>query len=352
MCIKPVEIIDSTFEDFLVVEALLTNESKKHVVNISRTFPLNSEIQIKESNAIVSIEDDTQNIYSFTETSSGKYISDIEFKAEINKTYILQITTSDNKIFKSSPEKITGNAKISEILPVKEPNSLGDEGIKIYVKSESEDENAKYYRYEYEETYKIIAPYWSPFKIDLINTKIDLNNPDAPANPEDIVLEIVPDNESAQVCYNTQNSIRIIQTEVANLTQNKVNFGVKFIPKNDYLIFNRYSILIKQYVQSFNAYRYFQTLNKISSSENVFTQSQPGFLTGNISSINNPNDKIVGYFEVASVSKKRVFLNGKDFFPDRKADYPVDCFLIAPVESRSDGTFPLINLLLGGKFIF
>ncbi len=338
-CIEPANIEGINYKDFIAVEASVTSEVKRHTVKITRTSTLEAKETIKESGAIVSVEDDSQNIFRFIETSNGEYESENEFKAEVGKAYTLKITTKDGKAYASSAETITGIAAIDEITAVREFNSLDEEGIQIYVQSKSEDENAKYFRYEYEETYKIRAPYYSPNKA-------------IPHPFTDEVILIVPDLESAEICYATQKSNKLVQTDVANLSSNEVDFGVRFIARDNYIIRHRYSILLKQHVQSFEAYRYFQTLNELSSIENVFNQNQPGFLSGNIRSVNDPKEKVIGFFEVNSVSTKRFFLNGIDFFIDIYADYPASCsFGAPPIKDMADNVV-LAGILRAGTLVY
>jgi hypothetical protein len=43
--------------------------------------------------------------------------------------------------------------------------------------------------------------------------------------------------------------------------------------------------------------------------------NQPGFIDGNIKCIENPNEKVVGIFDVTNLSTKRIFFNYEDLFP-------------------------------------
>ena len=105
-----------------------------------------------------------------------------------------------------------------------------------------------------------------------------------------------------------------------------MTFPVRFIPKNNSIIAYRYSILVKQYVQNIEAYTYYKTLKDFSGSDNVLSPNQPGFIIGNIKNINNSNEKVIGFFEVTSVSSARLFFNYTDFFTDDPSpNYPKDC---------------------------
>jgi hypothetical protein len=77
----------------------------------------------------------------------------------------------------------------------------------------------------------------------------------------------------------------------------------------------RYSIIVHQYIQNLESYTYYKTLKSLSTSSSLLSQVQPGFNYGNLKSNDDPDEKIVGYFEVSSISSKRIFFNFRDIFP-------------------------------------
>jgi hypothetical protein len=48
----------------------------------------------------------------------------------------------------------------------------------------------------------------------------------------------------------------------------------------------------------------------------VFSETQSGFLQGNVFSKNDATQKVIGFFEVTSFDSKRVFFNYADLFVD------------------------------------
>ncbi len=130
-----------------------------------------------------------------------------------------------------------------------------------------------------------------------------------------------------KVGYNTVVSDSIIQLKTDNLSQgNSSVFPIRVISRDNPIIRTRYSILVRQFAQSLEAFTFYKILNKFSSSENLFSQNQPGFFSGNLYSVDNQDEKVVGYFDISSVSSKRIFFNFSDFFPDESLPpYFVDC---------------------------
>ncbi len=342
-CIEEIAIETKTFENALVIEATITNEFKYQEINLSRTFKLELNGPSPERNAIIKITDNSQNTYKFTETIPGKYVSDIEFSPQLNVNYVLQITTFDGRSYSSQPTILTSSTQIDTINTLREIDDFGNENITISVDSFDPTGNSKYYRYKYEETYKIIAPYWS--KYDLILTTYVYPFRVGRVNKTD----------EKQVCYNTVPSNSIIQTETTGFFEDRVsNFPVRVISRYNPIISHRYSILVKQYIQSLDAFTFYKTLANLSGSESLFSQNQPGFFNGNVFSIDDANEKVIGFFEISSVSSKRIYFNYTNLFPNEPLPpYFTECDFFAPTDI-ADASDPsaLYTYIKGGDVIY
>jgi hypothetical protein len=349
-CVEEISFNDSSFDKLLVVQAALTDEYKIHEVFLSRINTLNAEedIETYEKNAVVSIIEDSQITYNFQENANGVYVSIFPFKAEIGKQYSLQIKSSDGEIYESTLEEIQGVNNIDDIYAEPGTDFYGVEGLTISVKSTSTDKSAKYYKYTYRETYKIIAPYYSKFALRIISDVFPWK------------VEKYYQNEKHQICYNTIHSESLMQTETNSLRENTVIHPIRFIKKNDTIIAHRYSIEVKQHVQSYEAYTYFKTLSKLSHTENVFSQTQQGFLQGNVMPTIDQKNKVVGFFEVNGTSKKRLFFNHRDVFPDHYVNTRIFCDVYAPeLTQYNDVDFkpytdfsPLIDAIKAGYLYY
>ena len=305
-CVEPFDAKTEIFESALVIDATITNELKQQEILLSRSFRFEEDGPIPELNANVKIVEDNGTEYFFEEADPGKYLSTNPFNAQPDKSYRLLITTNNGRSYSSSATQLTQTTQIDNLYASRIINDNGEEGTVLYIDSFDPSGNSKYYRYEYEETYKIIAPKWGP--VDLI--------PD-PAGG--CGLLVVPREQDEQVCYTTDSSNRIILTDTNAFAEDRVSqFPVRFVNRNNYIISHRYSILVRQFVQSNEAYTFFETLRDFSGSESLFSETQPGFLAGNISSLDNESEKVLGYFDVASVTERRIFFNYSDFFPNEE----------------------------------
>ena len=320
-CTEPFTVVQTNYKNALVVEATITDELKFQEINISNSTLLSDEFTSPEINAEVEIKDEFQNTYKFMETSPGLYVSIIKFSAQFNTDYQLFITTSSGKTYESELAKTTSASVLEEVSVKLNTNINDSEEFRLYVNSYDATGESKYYRYTYEETYKIIAPYWDSLQAVVL-----------PTLPLKSISIVTKTDFNTKICYQTQQSNSIIQTSTKDLIDDRVEFAVRRIQTDDFIVSHRYSILVKQYVQSYEAYTYYSVLNKFTNSSSLLSQSQPGFFNGNINSTANKNNKVIGFFEVASVDTKRIFFNYRDFFPTGKPKYIAKCGFFAPAE--------------------
>jgi len=311
-CVEEIPLETQTFESLLVIEATITNEIKQQEIKLSRSFKFGDTIPSQETGATVKIIDDVINTYAFSESEPGVYKSQSAFAAQPNRNYALSIVTTNGNEYTSSEMQLTQPTSIDSLYVERDFNENGIEGVSVYVDSFDPNSNSHYYRYDYEETYKVIAPFYSPLELDPISFELSLKE------------------EQEQICYAKNNSKEIIITNTKAFTEDRVErFRVRFLKRSDYSISHRYSILVTQYVQSREAYSFYEALKKISSIESILSETQPGFILGNIISKSNSDEKVFGFFDVSSSHSKRVYFNYADLFPGEALPF-ISCPFIAP----------------------
>lgn len=335
-CVEPYDIKSIKFESALVVEASITDENKTQIVKISKTIALDEHHLSVESNAQVQLIDNFQNSYNFYESEPGIYSSTNSFKAIEGREYQLKIRTAEGRSYSSEVTRLTAPSTIDNLYAEK---TQDESGIAIYLDSYNEMGNARYYRYDYEETYKIEVPKFSYDKI-----VVESDTP-----PYKVSLEYTTEDNST--CYNTIYSKGIVQTETNNLSEDRISgFQVRFIDKDDFIISNRYSILVKQYVQSRESYAFYKALHELSESENLLSQNQPGFINGNLFAEEETDENVIGFCEIVTVATKRIFFNPTDILPEVSPPFISTCTFKAPLLVDKSGRSPLIEAIKSGKY--
>jgi len=303
-CTEPFPIETIEYEDILVVESTITNELKRQVVKLSRTIRLTDFGQAIEDNAIVKVEGSDGNVFDFSQdTETGHYLSTIPFQAIPNVSYVLKVTTQNGQSYSSNEVIMPAVVAMDRVYPESVVEN-GIEGVQVFVDTDNSNGAGQYFRYEYEETYKVRLPNPSGLTFEFFDVSDFTRTYQIELKERRLDLE----------CYSTEKSEGILQISTSNLGENRIfRYPVRFIPKSSAVIKERYSIQVKQYVQSQEAYTFYQILKDLGNVESLLSQGQPGFVTGNIVSGAGPEDKVLGFFEASSVSSQRIYFNYEDF---------------------------------------
>ncbi len=342
-CIKPYEGKVGDFDDVLVVNAKITNELKNQEVFLSRSYRFEDTGAGPEQNASVQVLANG-NPYPFEEFEPGKYRSVAPFAAESNIDYELEITTENNGSYRSDAMQLPPIASIGTVSAERFINNKGVEGIGIFVDSDDPTGQAKYYYFDYLETYKIIAPYWSPYDAVVLFEGETM-----------FALNVIQREREEHTCYGTDTAKSIVLQSTLGLSEDRIgHLNVRFLDRDDYKLTYRYSILVRQYVQNPETFSYYETLKGLTDpSQNIFSEDQPGFLAGNVVSLEDPNENVAGFFEVSSVSEKRIFFNWEDFFPgEEKPPYYLTCQQVAPNTEGTLGNRALLNAIYEDRLRF
>lgn len=337
-CIEPYEGAVGSFEDVLVVNAILTNQLDYQEVKLSRSYRFEEDGPPLEVGATVSITTLSGDTFNFQEIEAGIYRSISPFQAVMQKEYELNIITSSGDEYKSRPMQLpVSSTSIDDLYAERTNNNDGEEGIAININSFDATGESKFYRHEFVETFKIIAPFWSPFDSVFVIEGIN-----------EFEIPVILREQEERLCYGTNKSTAIqILSTTGQIEDRLQDFTVRFINRDDYILTHRYSILVRQYVQSPETFAYYDILQGLTQSSNtIFSEDQPGFLAGNIRSTSNPEENVAGYFEVSAVDEKRIFFNWEDLFPGEEVPpYLIPCTLFTPSVAGQIGQRDLVNII-------
>jgi hypothetical protein len=315
-CIDPYNPKLSGYESLLVVDGLITDENTSYTVKLSKTLQEQEGTPEMISDASVSITDDKSETIYLRTAGSGIYKTDSTcFKGIVGRTYVLHIVTGDGNKYESEPCLMQSVPEIDSIYYTKEEELVNNgteinAGIRIYLDSK-EGVNNKYYRWEFEETWKFKLP--TPEKFYYENE-----------------FSIVPLTKVNQYCWKNNKSSEILIHSVYNedvslIREEPIVFIVS--DKSDRLML-QYSILIRQYSISKNEYNFWDNLKKVNESGGDIFASQPFPVVSNIRNINDPDGRVLGYFQVSAVKQKRKEIQFSDIVQLNLPFYQYPCIRI------------------------
>jgi len=329
-------------EDILIVDGMISNQFKRHQIRLSRSYAF-EESPRPEKSAEVWVESSEGSRFSFVEKGDFLYEAVTPFAATEEHQYQLNITTREGKTIQSMPMRLPPTTQLESVYARAETNDTGQEGIGIYLNAQSENQ-AQLYRIEYEETYKVVAPLWTPF--DAVVTFEGFAT---------FATNVILRETEEQVCYAFRPSKQIFLRSTTQQTLDRIEEEkVVFLPIDSSKLIHRYSILVRLMVEDPQTYNYFETLKELSvQSTSFFNNIQPGYLAGNLFNPQNDNEKVGGFFRVSAVEESRLFLNLWDYYPEAtEPPYFYSCGLTAPTAQGGRGNRELLNAIYNGSLRF
>jgi hypothetical protein len=148
-------------------------------------------------------------------------------------------------------------------------------------------------------------------------------------------------------CYRTLPINQIFSATTSNLDQNVyLKYPLHFVNNRTQRLFYRYSLLVKQYSLTEQSFNYWEKLKGNNQNSGGLYDSQPQKVMGNVVCITNPNEEVLGYFGVSSVSSHRIFVTRNDLHQKLIYDQNLDCVQWQPtrwdfVTNSSEETWPV-----------
>lgn len=312
-CVEPFGIRSIDFDKAIVVEGRLTNEQKAHYVKLSYTRPIGERENAPLTDATVWVEGDDGSKVAFAETEPGHYKCSEGISGEVGIGYQLFFTTPEGKQYQSSLQELIASPPIDSIYDgyAEKANTKTGEvkkGIQFFVDTHDETNTAQYYKYAWEETYEVYAPFPSYYEFS--------------SNPDTAVAR----TQEVSPCYASAKSTAITLGTTAALTESRLSeMPVRYITNETDRLRHVYSILVRQYVISAEAYGFYREILENNQDNQSLYDKQLGVVVGNITSVDDPDETVLGFFEVAGVSEQRAFFRFEDLdrrFPLPEVQYP------------------------------
>lgn len=298
-CIDPYTPKLAGYKTLLIVDGMITDENSAYTIRLSNTLQDQNADPIMISDATVSVTDDIGNIFYLTSKGNGLYRSDSTvFRGNVGRKYVLHILTKENEEYESVPCLMKPVAEIDSIYIARDEQLVNnstesDEGISIYLDSKKGSSNS-YYRWAFEEAWKFRVP--NPQRYVYIKTKL----PDFP-----LILPI-PTNDIKEFCWKYRRSDEILVRSIKEWQSGKIEKQpIYFISslKSDRLLLE-YSILVKQYSLSPEEYEFWNNLKQVNIGGGDIFARQPYAVISNIHRTNDPDERVLGYFQVSAVKQK------------------------------------------------
>ncbi|MEL6924560.1 MAG: DUF4249 domain-containing protein [Bacteroidota bacterium] len=292
-CVDEIDLNVDTTQRSVVVDGFVTDSMGDFRLKLSQSSVIgigNDNILDPINGAAVNLMDTDGQAYPYVEEEDGSYLLS-DFKALRGKSYYIDIVLPDGRHYQSTPTSLRSNSSIDDI------------GFEVA-----------------EETYRNNAGNLVTDR--QVSMKIGTNTSNAETPPflrwrvegEYQFLEGFPGSLNNRYCYIPTNldinDIRIL--DASSLNNGELFEQVIAATEYDFRFAIQFCFHVSQYSISEEEYTYWRNIKEIIDIDGGLFDPPPGTIVGNIKNVDDPNDVAVGYFSVASVFFKRVFVNRDD----------------------------------------
>lgn len=269
----------------LVVEGYIDGADST-IVNLSKVRMISKYDTANKQwidDANVFVESENGITYPLINLGQGRYGGLYFFDPSMK--YSLSIITNGNKRYKS--EFVT----MKQSPPIDSVNlRIDGNGASIMVNTHDNSKTTTYYRWRWDDTWEFHSTFESEVFYDAVREKV------------------FPRYEGVYVCWQSDHSKEILINSSAKLQKDEVrNFPINRIPFGDYRLSVLYSINVKQYAMDSLGYNFYALLKKNSEDVGTLFDPQPNNIRGNIHSLTDSSEIVVGYIGAGLSTAKRTF---------------------------------------------
>lgn len=283
---------------YLVVEGFINSGSGPTSISISRSTKISSAATlVKETRAVVRVENKNNTInFPLTETSPGIYTNPQVNLANAEQ-YRLYIKTTAGKEYVSEYSTVRRTPDMDSISWRRE-----NDGVQLYANTHDNTNSTKFYQFKYEETWEFVSSFATMLKVykDRLGNPHHVGYRDS-SNP-------VYDPKVFR-CWKTNIPTNILINTTEKLSNDVVSlYPLTFIEPSSWKLGILYSINVKQYAISRQAFRFLEQMRKNTEQLGSIFDAQPSDNNGNLRCITNPDEPVIGFIEVSEEKQARIFI--------------------------------------------
>ena len=306
--------LGAKYEQLLVVDGMITNQPGPYTIRLSLSSSVNHPEFKPLSGYHVIISDDLNNEEVLNEIENGVYQTSPDgIQGVVGCSYKITIMSPDNNRYESEYQLLREPTEIDRVYYELESNTVAGYdhnlvGYQFYIDTKKAESDTNYFLWRIEDTYKYNANHRAKYIFD------------------DFTMDFLIPSDSIYTCWKTRKRKEIITAKTENLTEPVLlNMPMQFVTTETKELSVRYSLLVKQYTISQEACDFWSSLEELEENADWLYTMQPYQIQSNINCISNADEPVLGYFLVAGIDQKRIFVDrpvGVDWY------YNATCNLI------------------------
>jgi hypothetical protein len=239
--------------------------------------------------ASLQIEGNNNSIYPLTEQGNGVYTVDT-LPLSVAVQYRLRINIPNGESYLSDYVPFKPTPVIDSINWV----DGGSGGVSIYANTHDVTNSTRYYQWQYVQTWEYTSAEASEYIY----------------NPGTNTLSFRSPSQQDYTCWRTSPSTNILIDNSAKLANDVIyEYPLLNIPANTRQLAIEYSLLVTQSALTPDGYNYLYLMQLNNESLGSIFDVQPSApVGGNIHSLSNSNETVIGYVSAGTLQQQRIFI--------------------------------------------
>jgi len=302
--------------DVLVVEGTLSDLSETQFVRISRSIVINgqsSTLALKGVKGEVFVDGGTP--VSLRETSTGRYELPPDFRAQVGHRYQLRFRLSDGKQYESTEETMRPVSRIEKVydefdekaLPNATRTQFAPANL-IYLDTQDPPGERNYYRWSW--TLWEAQTWCASCQRGIFIVDDPLTGDGTCVGNRFIDPGQIYDYNCNAPCWD------VFQGFDLNLFTDTYSNGNsilgRLVAKIPYFQAQAALVEIRQYALTAGAYRYFKLFEDQAENTGGLADTPPAPIVGNVRSLSNDRENVVGYFTASGTSSVKYWLDRRN----------------------------------------
>ncbi len=302
-CIEPFEPQIDESQQVLVINGSISDEPGIHYVEISISAPYNKPSYDPLEGCVVYVSDQEGQMIHYQDEGKGLYSADVpDSFLEVGDAVSIYVATPEMREYRSSFDTLRSCPELDSVyyeiqaMPTADPDR-NLKGIQFYLDMSGAADDSRNVIWRINETWE----YWA----SLIGNLRMWGPGEVEAFLSNVVFK----------CWKSYPLSQIYSGTTRNLSFNELQrVALNFVSNETDRLYRVYSLLVKQEALSQEAYDYWQRLNEQTAQSGGLYEKQPSAVEGNLYSVNDPEEVVLGFFYAGQVREKRIFVVNDDLF--------------------------------------
>ena len=302
-CVEPFDPELEESQEVLVISGMITDQAGRHEITISRS----SSYRLPEFRGVdfclVMVEDQEGEVVQYSNVGDGIYVADLpDSFLEVGDAVSLQVLTPEDRLYRSSFDTILACPELDRVYYELGQQETPDPeftrpGIQFYLDMTGRPNDSRNIIWQVDETWE----YWA----SLFGTHILWDW----GNSEEFRTNTI------FKCWKHFPLDHVYIGSTRSLSANELRrLPLNFVSNETDRLSVTYSLHVQQQSLSSEAYDYWRRMNDQSVESGGMYEKQPASVVGNIYSVDNPEEVVLGCFYATQLREERLFVHNNNLF--------------------------------------